>query len=54
VYTREPHSEAVFDKEGDCYGSTFQILDPEGDEVCVVVGDQASEDLLSHLNRGLY
>lgn len=29
----------------------WEILDPEGNQICVVLGDSSADALLSHLNR---
>jgi hypothetical protein len=42
MYTKCPS-----DSEPDAW----EILDPDGDTVCIVIGQYSADDLLSHLNR---
>lgn len=35
----------------DVYDDHWVILDPDGDSVCTVIGEDAADALLSHLNR---
>lgn len=50
MYTKEPDEELQ-----QLYNLPFwNILDPDGDEIASVLGEEAADGMLSHLNRKSY